>query len=78
MPILEYHCKDCGGNYEIFHKVKEVVDDIECPGCRSHNYKRLMSVPSINSSIRSDKGSPAQTCEYANTSCCSGNCDLMK
>jgi putative FmdB family regulatory protein len=77
MPILEYECFGCGTRYEIFHFTREKEEDIICPGCNSTKYKKLMSVPSINSRIKSESSNNAPACKYANTSMCHGNCDLM-
>jgi putative FmdB family regulatory protein len=78
MPIFEYNCLKCEKKFEIFHKVREVEEDIVCPSCGSTNAKRLMSIPSIGSSIKSNTNNSAPACEYANTPGCSGNCDMLK
>jgi len=48
MPIYDYKCTDCNKTYDIFHKVREVVDDIICPSCGSTNNKKLMSVTQMS------------------------------
>jgi putative FmdB family regulatory protein len=48
MPIFDYQCSDCGATYDIFHKVREVTDDVVCPSCTSKNHKRLISAPNIS------------------------------
>ncbi|MDI6766551.1 MAG: zinc ribbon domain-containing protein [Bacteroidota bacterium] len=78
MPTYEYQCTDCGKPYDVFHKSKELIEDIVCPSCGSANAKRLMSIPSIGSSIKSNTTNAAPACEYANTPSCSGNCDMFK
>lgn len=78
MPIFEYNCLKCKTKFEIFHKDREVEEDIICPSCGSANAKRLMSIPSIGSSIKSSNSPQGASCEYANTQACRGNCDMFK
>jgi putative FmdB family regulatory protein len=47
MPVFDYKCKDCSTNYDILHKGREIIEDIECPVCGSHKYLKLISLPSI-------------------------------
>jgi len=47
MPIYDYRCDDCGKTYDVFHKVREVVDDVVCPSCESKNHTRLLSAPNV-------------------------------
>ncbi len=73
MPIYDYQCSDCGKTYDVFHKVREVEDDIICPECNSRKHIRLISAPSF-----SMKGTaapdPAPSC--ADGSCCGGSCGV--
>ncbi len=73
MPIFDYHCVDCEGTFEVFHKVKEKSEDIVCPDCGSKNYRKLMSAPmvSMGGSTASDSG-----CESGSCGCSSGACGL--
>jgi putative FmdB family regulatory protein len=48
MPIYDYRCDECGKVFDVFHKVKEVEEDIVCPECRSTKHTRLLSAPSIS------------------------------
>ncbi len=48
MPIYDYRCDSCGTTYDVFHKVREVEEDIVCPECKSTNHTRLISAPSIS------------------------------
>lgn len=70
MPTYAYKCKDCGTKYEVFHKVKENLDDIICPSCESKSYQKLISatnIVGISSSI--------STQDLPTTSpCASGSC----
>ena len=47
MPIYDYRCDACGQVYDIFHKVREVEDDIVCPQCQSTKHTRLLSAPQV-------------------------------
>jgi putative FmdB family regulatory protein len=48
MPIFDYKCKKCGKDFEILHKGREIIEDIECPACGSRKYLKLFSVPSVH------------------------------
>ena len=72
MPIYDYSCHDCGRTYDIFHKVREVSEDIICPGCGSTRHTRLLSAPAI-----AVKGGAAKDAACENpSSCCGGACPL--
>ena len=47
MPIFDYQCNGCGKLYDVFHKTKELVEDIVCPSCGATSYKKLMSAPTV-------------------------------
>ncbi len=77
MPVYDYRCLDCNSTYDVYHKVREVQEDILCPSCGSRNHKKLMSVTqmSMGSGSTSDFSSPsAPSCESG--SCCGGSCGL--
>ncbi len=44
MPIYEYHCQDCGEDFEVFVLSVSKAEEAECPKCRSHNTKRKISL----------------------------------
>ncbi len=48
MPVYEYQCLSCKGTYDIFHKGKELIEDIACPDCNSDEYTKLMSAPTVS------------------------------
>jgi putative FmdB family regulatory protein len=58
MPIYDYQCKDCKTLYDVLHKGKEIIEDIQCPLCGSFHYSKLISLPSIvthrKSAVRCD------------------------
>ncbi len=47
MPIYDYRCDTCGKTYDVFHKVREVEEDIICPACNSTKHTRLLSAPNV-------------------------------
>ncbi|HLA68173.1 MAG TPA: zinc ribbon domain-containing protein [Bacteroidota bacterium] len=70
MPIFDYQCSECGKTYDVFHKVREIVDDIECPQCGSKNHKKLMSVPMA--AMSSASGRSVSASDDSSGSCCCG------
>jgi putative FmdB family regulatory protein len=43
MPIYEYKCEACGGNYEQMRRMSEADNGMECPSCKSHEVNRQLS-----------------------------------
>ena len=74
MPIYDYRCDSCGTTYDIFHKVREVVEDVVCPSCGSDSHTRLLSAPSISVGSSSSSFDAAPSCDTG--SCCGGTCGL--
>ncbi|MEI7905738.1 MAG: zinc ribbon domain-containing protein [Bacteroidota bacterium] len=79
MPTYEYRCTDCSKEYEVFHKVKEVEDDVVCPVCSSASHARLISVTGMSmnsySSLSSSSGySSPDSCSGGG--CCGGSCGV--
>jgi putative FmdB family regulatory protein len=72
MPIYDYRCDDCGTTYDVFHKVREVAEDILCPSCGSVRHTRLISAPTVNMKGRQTESAP--TC--SDGGCCGGACSL--
>ena len=73
MPIFDYQCKDCGTTYDVFHKVREVQEDILCPSCRSQNHQRLLSAPNFSTG---SKASPDPCSSGSGCGCAGGACEL--
>jgi putative FmdB family regulatory protein len=70
MPVFDYRCEACMTTYDVYHKVREIAEDVVCPSCGSKSYKRMISLPGISvAGSVSRKQSPEQTCE---SGCCSG------
>ena len=77
MPIYDYQCADCGVVYDIFHKVREIPEDVICPSCKSTKHTRLLSAPNFSmngqkSALPSQETAPP----CGDASCCGGNCSL--
>lgn len=74
MPIFEYQCTSCESTYDVYHKVKEIKEDVVCPACGSATHKRLMSATQV--SMGSSGGYvPASSCEQGG-GCCGGSCGI--
>jgi putative FmdB family regulatory protein len=71
MPIYDYKCNECGTTYDIFHKVREVAEDVVCPSCGSARNTRLISAPSVNM-----RGKQSDVPACGDGSCCGGSCSL--
>jgi putative FmdB family regulatory protein len=76
MPVFDYKCSGCGKTYDVYHKGREIVEDIVCPGCGSTEHKKLFSTAMVSmgghSSSSSDSAPP---CEMGG-GCCGGACGL--
>jgi putative FmdB family regulatory protein len=81
MPIYDYKCADCGTIYDVFHKVREIPEDVICPSCNSNNYSRLLSAPNFSMkagkrSHASHGGDEPSAPPCGDASCCGGSCAL--
>ncbi len=79
MPTYEYRCSDCSKEYEVFHKVKEVEEDVVCPKCNSTSHMRLMSLTgmamnSYSSASSSSNYNSSESCSGGG--CCGGSCGV--
>lgn len=54
MPIYEFHCEDCGKNFESLIMIASAVDSLSCKHCSSSNIKKMVSATSRSPS----QGSP--------------------
>ncbi len=76
MPVFEYRCTSCSTVYDIFHRGRELTDDIICPACGSREHKKLISAPSIAVSSGSHAhGSEPPPCSSGG-GCCGGACGM--
>lgn len=57
MPVYDYRCEECKKIYDVYHKGKEIAEDVVCPSCGSTKHKKLMSVTAIqtNSNVHADE-----------------------
>ena len=74
MPIFDYKCGNCALIYDVYHKGKELVEDIVCPSCGATGHKKLMSAPMVSMGSSSGSESSSASCEGG--SCCGGSCGL--
>ncbi len=76
MPIYEFHCKDCGEEFEVFLKNKNELSEVSCPKCKSKNIKRLMSV--VNAIVDSSSSSVDKPRITAQHNCPTGTCTQVE
>lgn len=74
MPIYDYKCNSCGTTYDVFHKVREVLDDVVCPECESKDHTRLISAPNV--SMGQGRAVDAAPSCSSDGGCCGGTCGL--
>jgi putative FmdB family regulatory protein len=75
MPVYDYKCNSCGRTYDVFHKVREVIDDVVCPSCESTEHTRLLSAPNVAVGKYSSM-SVADNCSTGGGCCGGGSCGL--
>jgi putative FmdB family regulatory protein len=77
MPIYDYKCTNCNATYDVFHKVREIEEDVICPTCNSPKHIRLLSAPNVAVGGKSSMDySPAPSCESPGGCCGGGACGL--
>ena len=74
MPIYDYKCNECGNTYDVFHRVREVIDDVVCPACESKNHTRLISAPNVSMGSSTSSDVPP-SCSNGG-GCCGGACEM--
>lgn len=74
MPVFDYQCNDCGKLYDVYHKGKELVEDIVCPSCGGTGYKKMMSAPMVSMGSSSAPDNSSSSCDTG--SCCGGSCGI--
>ena len=75
MPVYDYRCTQCGTLYDVYHKVREVKEDVVCPSCKSHDHAKLMSVPGVAVSSSAGSNASVRPCEMGGD-CCGGACSM--
>jgi putative FmdB family regulatory protein len=77
MPVFDYRCSDCGTTYDVYHKVKEISEDVVCPHCGSPSHKKLMSAATVSMGGKSSSSSfSPPPCESGGECCGGGACGL--
>ncbi|MBW7889037.1 MAG: zinc ribbon domain-containing protein [Bacteroidetes bacterium] len=77
MPVYEYKCKKCSTQYDVFHKGKEIEEDIVCPNCESREHTRLISVTAVSMGSSSSYSSESYSSDSCGSgSCCGGSCGV--
>ena len=74
MPTYEYLCEECKTKYDIFHKTREVEEDVVCPLCGSVQHKRMMSVTAMSMAGGSSSHCDSSSSCESSGSCCGGSC----
>ncbi|HCA81407.1 MAG TPA: FmdB family transcriptional regulator [Bacteroidetes bacterium] len=75
MPVFDYRCSDCGTTYDVYHKVKEITEDVICTHCGSPKHKKLMSAATVTMGSKSESPScTGPSCESGG-GCC-GACEM--
>ncbi len=71
MPIFEFHCHDCGANFEklVFGSDPQV----ECPACHHTNVGKLMSACNANvgGKLTASSGGGGASCTGCSATSCS-------
>jgi len=70
VPIYEYHCSDCGNDFE--ELVFSRDPSVECPKCHGADVHRLLSVVSFSTGPGSFSSSAGSSCGGCSASSCSG------
>ncbi len=66
MPIYEYRCRGCGGDFEKYVPTSAVA--VACPACASDNVMRKLSVFGLKTD------SPVASMPAGGGGCCGGGC----
>jgi putative FmdB family regulatory protein len=75
MPVYDYRCTQCGTTYDVYHKVREVKEDVVCPSCQSREHTKLMSIP--GPSVANSSASEPSSCACGmGGECCGGDCSM--
>ena len=61
MPIYEYHCADCGHDFEKLMRFSDPkVISTQCPGCQSDNTRKRLSTIAAYKGGRSQSSTGAR------------------
>lgn len=68
MPLYEYHCIDCGENFEKLVLFSEMYSLPECPACHSTHTQKLVSIfAGSGLSSRQGEGASQGSCAPSNS-----------
>lgn len=75
MPIYEYHCRDCDGQFEVLVRTATSDRRPECPDCGSAEVRRLLSLVTVRSG-RPSTGATTTASDWTSSSggCGCGSC----
>ena len=76
MPVFDYRCEKCNARYDVYHKLREVTEDVVCPACGSNSYKKLMSVPAAHITAESAGRCEDGACDSGACGCGGGSCRM--
>ena len=74
MPVFDYQCENCKTRYDVYHKLKEIQEDILCPACGSKSHKKMMSIPAAPVIAKGNSGCSESSCDVGG--CCGGACSM--
>lgn len=77
MPIYEYHCQTCGGQFDVRRAMKDADTPIDCPTCGSGETQRGISTFFASSGGSPVKGaggsSSCGSCSASSCASCGGH-----
>jgi putative FmdB family regulatory protein len=76
MPTYDYKCNSCNETYDVFHKVREVMEDVVCPHCGSVDHTRLISAPTVKRGKNSGPSFGNEMPSCPNADRCGDSCGL--
>lgn len=62
MPIYEYHCSDCGADFEKLLRSMFSQETITCPECEGTHVAKALSLIGASRSSSSSSAAPAAAC----------------
>lgn len=73
MPIFEYHCQDCGHQFE---KLVNRNEQPKCPACQGSKLEQLLSVFAVGGATTKLAAAPAGPCGACGDPRGAGSCKL--
>ncbi|MEE2709288.1 MAG: zinc ribbon domain-containing protein [Gemmatimonadota bacterium] len=69
MPIYEYHCADCVGDFELLVKSATAGDEVACPTCEGDHVTKRFSAFATSAAGEQSLGSPAAMSRGCGSGC---------